>query len=158
MDPLDPRPAWPVVGVTGIPRIRTWDAVVAAEAPGLEGESISFVGLADGRVLPPEAEPLARALDGALARPFRAEGVNRGEERWGVGGHAIDVAELDDDPGGTEVEVVWDGIARSVRVDGEPTLAAAPELEALGAARGKAYVVRARRLAGQLWEIWTTPL
>ena len=147
-----------MVGVTGLPRVRKWDAVVTVEASGLAGEALAFVALADGRVLPPEAGPLAAALDSSLRRPFRAEAVRRDEERWAAGGHGIEVTELRHDPGGSEVEVVWDGEARSVRIDGEPTLAAVPELEVIGSEYADGYVVRASRLAGRLWEVWTAPL
>ena len=66
--------------------------------------------------------------------------------------------ELSRDPGGGFVELVWDGTERSVRVDGEPTLAGVPDLEELGAGRSRAYVVTASRLAGSTWEVTVTAL
>jgi hypothetical protein len=167
--PVDPGPSWPVVGVTGIPRVREWDAVVTAEAPALgvltgsdpvktDGDAFAFVALEDGRVLPPEAEALAVALDAALPRPYRAEAVRRRGDLWAAGAHRIDVVELEDDPGGSEAELVWDGVARSLRVDGTPSLGTNAELEAIGRARSSTYVVFAKRLAGPLWAVEVTPL
>ena len=46
------------------------------------------------------------------------------------------------------MELAWDGRERSVRIDGEPTLAGVPELERLGAERHATYVVTAARLDG----------
>ena len=66
--------------------------------------------------------------------------------------------ELVDDPGGHSVEVAWDGRERSVRIDGEPTLAGVPELERLGAERHAAYVVTAARIEGATWEVFVAPL
>ena len=52
---------------------------------------------------------------------------------------------------------MWDGAERSVRIDGEPTLAGVPELERLGASRHDAYVVTAARLTGSTWEVSVAP-
>jgi hypothetical protein len=156
--PVDPGPSWPVVGVTGIPRVREWDAVVTVEAPQLEGDTLGFVALEDGRVLPPEAEPLATALDDSLARPYRAEAVRRGDGVWAAGARSIDVVELAEDPGGREAELVWDGAARSLRIDGTPSLGTSAELEAIGRARSSTYVVFATRIDGALWAVDVTPL
>ena len=65
---------------------------------------------------------------------------------------------LVDDPGGSSVELAWDGRERSVRIDGEPTLAGVPELERLGAERHATYVVTAARLDGSIWEVFVAPL
>ena len=63
-----------------------------------------------------------------------------------------------EDPGGDAVELAWDGSERTVRIDGEPTLAGVPELERLGASRHRAYVVTATRLVGSSWEVAVAPL
>jgi hypothetical protein len=59
---------------------------------------------------------------------------------------------------GDELELVCDGGGLSLRIDGEPTLARIAELEAIGAARGRAWIVRARRLRGDDWEVVADPL
>lgn len=116
----------------------------------------------DGGVVLGDAEPgfdptpLAAAV--ALAPPFRAEAVRRGDGVWAVGARRIETVDLAADPGGEHVELVWDGQERSVRIDDSPTLAGVPELERLGAARSSTYVVTATRLQGRTWEVAVTPL
>ena len=142
MNPVDPGRGWPEAGITGLARPRDWDAVVVAEAPELAGDELGFVALADGRVLPPEAEPLALALDESLRRPYRAEGLRRDEAVWAAGAVQIDVREVDVPGAATELELV-------IQPGDEPPF----PLEAR-----PPYVLRAHRLAGNLWEIETTPL
>ena len=38
-------------GIHGVPRPRKWDAVVAANAPDLRGDTVHFVALADGTLV-----------------------------------------------------------------------------------------------------------
>ena len=94
----------------------------------------------------------------ALAAPFRAHAVRRDAGIWVVGASRIRTVALVDDPGGSSVELAWDGRERSVRIDGEPTLAGVPELERLGAERHATYVVTAARLDGSIWEVFVAPL
>ena len=47
---------------------------------------------------------------------------------------------------------------RVLRIDGRTTLGSAPALERLGETEGTEYVVRAKRLDGELWEVEATPL
>jgi HSP20 family molecular chaperone IbpA len=118
-------------------------------------------------VLPDGSRPASDAVDGVdpeqLARslglrpPFRAEAVRRSASTWAVGARAITVAEL---PGvsADELEIVWDGTERAVRIDGEPSLSSIPELERLAARRFDSWVARARRLDERLWEVEVEPL
>jgi hypothetical protein len=128
----------------------------------LPGESASFVVLGGGTVVLEEGDPrldpapLAAAL--ALEPPFRAEAVRRGDRMWALGARRIETLELDDDPGGREIELVWDGFERSVTIDGSPTLAGVPELDRLAASRYRAYVASAARLLGSTWEVSIVPL
>ncbi len=150
-------------GIHGVPRARRWDAVVAAEAPQLTGDSVRFVRLPDGVLLAEDGladeavAPLAGAVDARLAPPYRAEGVRRDGERWAVGASRIEVAEL---PGlhGDEAELVVTRDGRTLRVDRRPSFGSAPALERLGEREGVEYVVRARRLRDDLWEVETSPL
>ena len=87
-----------------------------------------------------------------------AHAVRRNGSVWAVALRAIDTVELADDPGGAFVELAWDGVERSVRIDGAPTLAGVPELERLGAERHAAYVVTASRLVDSVWEVGVVPL
>lgn len=159
--PHDPGPHWGEVGIHGLHRQREWDQVVTVESE-LEGEEAFLVALPNGRVLAETGprghdwEPLVAAV--GLPRPFRARAVRRDGRTWVVAVRRIEVLELARDPGGDEVELAFDGAERSVRLDGEPTLAPVPELEALGAGRYDAYVVRATRLEGAVWEVEVAPL
>ena len=50
------------------------------------------------------------------------------------------------------------GGERVLTVDGERSFGSVPELERLGQRAGDAYVVRASRLRGRLWEVEANPL
>jgi hypothetical protein len=153
--PHDPGPHWGEVGIHGLHRQREWDAVVTVETDGVTGDERAFVALADGRVVAEDDAGGATAIASRISmpRPYRARAVRRDEGVWVVGVRRIETVELSDDPGGGFVELAWDGVERTVRIDGEPTLAGAPELERLGSARGRAYVVTASRLDGAVWEV-----
>jgi len=141
-------------------RQREWDAVVTVLAPDLTGDELWFAALEDGRVVlldgSGDADALAQSLD--RRPPYTARAVRRDERVWAVAVRAIETVELESDPGGAFVELAWDGVERSVRIDGEPTLAGVPELERLASERHAAYVVTAARLAGTVWEVGVTPL
>ena len=158
--PHDPGPHWGEVGIHGLHRQREWDAVVTVDAGDRGGDELWFVALADGRVVIEEGEGDAAALARSVGRPtpFRAHAVRRDERAWVVAVRAIETVELEHDPGGELLELAWDGVARSVRIDGAPTLAGVPELERLAAERHASYVVVASRLVGAVWEVGVTPL
>jgi hypothetical protein len=129
-------------------------------APSVQGDEAWFVVLEDGRVIVEDgvADPSQLAAAVTISPPYRANAVRREGGLWVVAARGIETARLDDDPGGTSLEVTWDGNERTVRIDGEPTLAGLPELERLGAARHTGYVVTASRLQGPVWEILVSPL
>ena len=159
--PHDPGPHWGEVGIHGLHRQREWDAVVAVEAPDVPGNEGWFVVLADGAVVIEEADDdavarLARSLP--IEAPYRAHAIRRGPDAWAVAARTIETVDLAPGPRGDAVEIAWDGLERTVRIDGEPTLAGVPELERLGASRHDAYVVTAARLAGVTWEVSVAPL
>jgi len=160
--PHDPGPHWGEVGIHGLHRHREWDLVATADAPELdgEGEEAWFVVLDDDRIVVEDTTTDLSALRSAvaLAPPFRAHAVRRGGSLWVVGARRIETVTLVDDPGGDAVELAWNGTERTVRIDGEPTLAGVPELERLAAARHRTYVVTASRLAGTTWEFSVSPL
>lgn len=151
-------------GIHGVPRARRWDAVVTTEAPGLRGDTVHFVTLADGTVVVEEDEPeaaiapLADALEARLAPPYRAEAVRREASLWGVAGRRITVVS---EPGlrGEEAELVLTSSGWDLTVDGHHRLAHVPALEAVGrAGSSRDAVVRASRLDGDLWEVEAAPL
>ena len=158
--PHDPGPHWGEVGIHGLHRHREWDVVATLDAPGLGGAETWFVVLETGDVVMEEgdADPSAFVPAIALTAPFRAHAVPRGSGLWVVAATRIATCTLAEDPGGEAVVVAWDGVERTVRVDGAPTLAGVPELERLGASRHATYVVAATRLSGSVWEVSVAPL
>lgn len=157
--PHEPGPHWGEVGIHGLHRHREWDAVATVDAPDLVGDETWFVVLGSGDVVAEEGGVDSRLVASIpLEAPFRARAVRRDAGIWVVGASSIRTAALADDPGGNAVEVAWDGRERSVRIDGEPTLAGVPELERLGAERHGTYVVTAARIEGSTWEVFVAPL
>jgi len=150
-----PRGPWDIAGIHGLQRARQWDVVVSVEATELEGEHALFVALPAGELLveqgPAAPERLALAVDEELPRPYRAEAVRRERGLWAVAANAIELVEL---PGiaGEEIEVIWHGADRVLTVDGERSFGTIAALERQG------YVVRARRVVGEFWEVEADPL
>jgi hypothetical protein len=150
-------------GIHGIARSRRWDAVATAEAPLLRGDVVHFVSLPDNTLLVEEDEPddgvspLADAVDGALTPPYRAEAVRRDADTWAVAASRIQVAEVIG-LSGDEAELAVTRQGRTLEVDGRKVLGRAAALERIGEAQSTEYVVRARRLDGDLWEVEATPL
>lgn len=155
--PHEPGPHWGEVGIHGLHRPRRWDAVAVVELDGLEGDDAAFVALDGATYLVERGDPrldaavFARALE--LDPPYRAEAVRRSESTWAVGARAIVVVELPVSVQGDELQLVFDGAERSLLVDGLPTLASVPELEALAASRFESWVVRASRVRDTVWEV-----
>ena len=165
MHPLDPGAHWLEAGITGLARQREWDAVATVVAPGGENEEAAFVALADGRLLVEEApadfDPaaFAAALEGAIDPPYRAL-ARRRPGVWAVGASSIEVARLEPDPRGADLELTFDGETAELRVDAMP---AGPEgaeaLRVLAESREDgAYAAHAHRLADDLWEVLILPL
>jgi hypothetical protein len=155
--PHDVRPRWGIVAIHGLHRLREWDAVGSVVLPELGGEELEFVTLPDRTVVVEEEIPddalsaLAGAVEASIEPPYRARAVRREGGVWAVAGRAIDVAEvrgLD----GEELELAVRGGDRTLVVDGEQAFGTVPALEAFGAEL-EAYVVRASRLDGDLFEI-----
>ena len=150
-------------GIHGVPRARRWDAVATAVAPGLRGDRVHLVSLADGTLIVEEDEPdgaltpLADAVDRMLAPPYKAEAVRRDGDAWAIAASRIELVEV---PGvsGDDVELAATRDGRVLRVDGQTTLGRTPALERVGEALGTEYVVRARRVDGDLWEVEASPL
>jgi hypothetical protein len=150
-------------GIHGVPRARRWDTVASAEAPALKGDTVHFVALADGTLVVDEDEPdgalaaLADAVEQAIPPPYRAEGVRKGPETWAVAASRIAIAQI---PGltGEQAELTSTREGRVLRIDGRTTMGSSRELERLGETEGTEYVVLAKRLDGELWEVEATAL
>jgi hypothetical protein len=150
-------------GIHGVPRARRWDTVANAEAPALTGDAVHFVALTDGTLVVDEDEPdgavasLADAVEQAIPPPYRAEAVRKGPQTWAVAASRIAVASI---PGltGDQAELTSTRDGRVLRIDGRTTMGSARELERLGETEGTEYVVLAKRLDGDLWEVEATAL
>jgi hypothetical protein len=157
-------PDFPPAGITGIARVREWDASASVDAPELRGEEVEFVVLPDRSVIVDEEvgdaplAPLADAIEESLAPPYRAKGVRQGATVWAVAARAIDVVELRPDVEGDTIELAAHGGERTLTVDGARAFGRIPQLEAVGEARSPDYVLRVRRLEGPLWEVDLNPL
>jgi hypothetical protein len=152
-----------VTGIHGVPQARRWDAVASADAPALKGETVHFVALDDGTLVVDEEEPddalapLADAVEATIPPPYRAEAIRREGETWAVAANRIAVASLPE-LRGDEAELTSTREGKVLKVDGRTTLGSARGLERLGEAEGTEYVVQARRLDGDLWEVEATAL
>ena len=159
---VDPGPHWGNAGIHGVPRPRRWDAVASADASGLSGDEVHFVALPNGDLVVEEDEPpdtlapLADAIEQTIQPPYRAEAVRQGDDVWAVAARRVEVAEFEAD--GEEIELVSNEGTLTLTVDGERPFGTIPELERQGASQGDSYVVRARRLDGNLWEVTASPL
>jgi hypothetical protein len=99
-------------------------------------------------------ECAASALDAEIEPPYRATALRRHGDTWAVGAVAIEVADLPADVEGEELMLtVTEEGERELLIDGRPAVASLPALERLGAGRHQAYVLRAARLRGTLWEV-----
>jgi hypothetical protein len=150
-------------GVSGLARPREWDVVVTTTCAAT-GDRCVLVCPGEGRVRVDEGDPAAaacatEALEGELDPPYRALALRREGETWAVGAVAIEVAELPDDVHGDDLmlTVPEDG-ERELLVDGEPAEAGYEALAALAGRRYDAYVLRAARVEGPLWEFTIDPL
>lgn len=161
--PVDTTPRWGEVGIHGVSRPRRWDAVVMAQAPDLEGDSVEFVVLPDGSVLLDEeipeevVEPIVEEFDDLIDPTYRVEAVRRHEDVWAAAAKRIDVAELPDAQG-EELNLTMQDGSRTLLVDGSPEFGSVPALERVAGERYESYVALAKRLDGDLWEVRITPL
>jgi hypothetical protein len=169
-------------GVTGIPRLPEWDAIVAVELPELEGSALGEFTLeapADGPMqagpdadVPAEAlRRIETALDAEIDRPWAGRAVRQDEGRhWAAGAYSVrggEAVELPEPLPAESLEVVRtpDG-DRVIQADGEPLedaeaerfAAAVAELEERGAARFESFVARADRGQGGGWQVRVDPL
>ena len=156
--------AFEQVSLTGLQRLREWDATVTTEAPGLEGDEVSFVALPDGSLVVQEEvgdaslAPLADAVEERLRPPYRARAVRRGGDDWAVAATAIQVFDLGPDVEGEELELVSRAGERTLTVDGARSFGGVPQLERLAERQSPDYVVHASRIDGNLWEVRIAPL
>jgi hypothetical protein len=137
--------------------------VANAEAPAISGDAVHFVALPDGSLVMEEDEPdgalapLADAVEQTIPPPYRAEAVRKGPTAWAVAASRITVASIPG-LGGDEAELTSTREGRILKIDGRTTMGSARELERLGETEGTEYIVLAKRLDGDLWEVEATAL
>ena len=130
-----------------------------------EGSRVVFVHARPGlaRLREGDAEGAVRcalaALEGVLPPPYRAAAVRREGDVWAVGAAAIEVADLPADIEGEELTltVTHEG-EHELTVDGRPGVAGVHELAERVRGGHDAFVLRALRIEGSLWEIEVDPL
>jgi hypothetical protein len=150
------------VGIHGIPREREWDAVASAEAPGLPGDDVEFVALADGSLVVDEdipdgaLAPLADAL--SLPAPYHAFALHQDADVWSVAAKRVQVVEVPEDVPGDEIQLAVSDDTRTLIVDETESKASIPSLEAFAAEQFGSFVLRASRLDDLLWEVTVIPL
>lgn len=120
-------------------------------APELPGDELEV------DVLEATDHPFARAVAGSLHPPYRARGVRQEGGRWSVAARRFRVAEL---PGvaGEQLEVTVHEGRRSLVVDGMPTASGLEVVLRAARTEHESYVIRARRVRGELWELDVVPL
>jgi hypothetical protein len=146
------RPPWDKVGIHGVSRPAEWDEVTTVEADA-DGDVARFVVLGDAIVIEDGPDDVAALADAvALEPPFRAEARRVGEGLWAVGARRVEITSLPGQPG-DELELVSRGGSHELTVDGVRVFGSVPGLEREGD-----YVVRARRLDGDQFEVEAAPL
>jgi hypothetical protein len=152
-----------VLETVGVPSGRAvgqadWDTSATVNAPGLAGDTIEFTTLEGGDVLIQEEEgdadvsALADAVEKELQPPYRARAARQSGDLWAVLASRIEVHRIDF-PRAEMLELSRKDSWQELRVDGEPSMGRAPELERLGERAGADFFVKAERLDGDLWEV-----
>jgi hypothetical protein len=151
-----------VPGVTGVGPGRTWDAAVAAHAPALTGDSVTFTALEDGTLVVnedvPEGSlaPVADALEEMVAPPYRAAVARHEDDMWTAVAESVRIVELTGvDADEVELTVV-DG-ERTLTLGDEQTSRPLPALDAL-AEEHESVAVHAERIDGDLFAVDVFPL
>jgi hypothetical protein len=156
-----------VLETVGVPSGRAlgqadWDLSATLNVPGLAGDTIEFTTLPDGDVLIEEpgdgdVSALADAVEKELEPPYRARAARQEGDLWAVLANRIEVRSFAF-PRAEMLELSRKDSWQELRVDGEPSMGRAPELERLGERAGPDFFVKAERLEGDLWEVRVTAL
>jgi hypothetical protein len=159
---LAQTPGVEIAGITTGPGGRTWDAVIAADCPGLPGETVTFVVLEDKTIVVSTdladglLDPLAGALEEIVAPPYRAAAVRTEDTLWTSVAESVQLVPL---PGvvGDDIELsIVDG-QRQLAVDGEAATVPVEALDALAAEHGD-VALSAERVDGEYFAVDVFPL
>jgi hypothetical protein len=151
-----------IPGVMGVGPGRTWDAVVAAHAPGLTGESVTFVALPDGTLIVNEdlpdgsLTPVADQIEEMVSPPYRAAAARNEGDMWTAVAESVRIVELPG-VGADEVELTVVGGARTLTVGDEQRDDALPPLDALADGQGD-VAIHAERVDGDTFSVDVFPL
>jgi hypothetical protein len=151
-----------IPGVMGVGPGRTWDAMVAAHAPALRGESVTFVALEDGTLVVNEdvpdgsLTPVADQIEEMVAPPYRAAAARNEGDMWTAVAERVWIVELAG-VGADEVELTVVGGERSLTFGDERADDALPALDALADGQGD-VAIHAERVDGDLFAVDVFPL
>jgi hypothetical protein len=140
-----------------------WDTVVTARAAGIAGDRVEFTTLPNGDVIVErekgdgDLSPLADAIEKRIKPPYHAVASRQGGDLWGVGAQLIEVVKFAL-PAGDAVELSVNDGTQEVRVDGEPSDVAVPELVRYGDLVGDDFCVEAKRIDGDFWQVEVSAL
>lgn len=151
-----------IPGVMGVGPGRTWDAMVAAHAPALTGESVTFVALPDGTLVVnddvPDGSltPVAEEIEEMVGPPYRAAAARNEGDMWTAVAESVRIVEL---PGvdSDELELTVVGGERTLTVGDEQTGRALPALDALAEEHAD-VAIHAERVDGDTFAVDVFPL
>jgi hypothetical protein len=151
-----------IPGVMGVGPGRTWDAVVAAHAPALTGDSVTFVALPDGTLVVNEdvadgsLTPVAEEIEEMVKPPYRAAAARNDGDMWTAVAESVRIVELPG-VGAEELELTVVGGERTLTVGDEETDVALPALDALADEQGD-VAIHAERVDGDTFSVDVFPL
>ena len=151
-----------IPGVMGVGPGKTYDAVVAAHAPDLTGDTVTFFALDDGTLVVNEdvpagsLTPVADALEQMVPPPYRAAGGRTDGDTWTAVAESVDIVELRGVEGDELDLSVVDG-ERTLTVDGEPATGGIPGLDGL-VQEHDSVALHAERVDGDLFAVDVYPL
>ncbi len=151
-----------IPGVMGVGPGRTWDAVIAAHAPGLTGDSVTFTALDDGTLIVSEdipdgsLSPVADALEEMVPPPYRAAAARNEGDMWTAVAESVQIVALAG-VGADEIELTSVGGERTLTLGTDVTSDALPPLDAL-AAEHDDVAIHAERVDGDLYAVDVFPL
>ncbi len=151
-----------IPGVMGVGPGRTWDAVIAAHAPALTGDSVTFTALDDGTLIVTEdipdgsLSPVADAIEEMVPPPYRAATARNEGDMWTAVAESVQIVSL---PGvhTDEIELTNVGGERTLTLGTEVTTDALPPLDELADAHGD-VAIHAERVDGDLFAVDVYPL
>jgi hypothetical protein len=151
-----------IPGVMGVGPGRTWDAVVAARAPSLTGDRVTFVALDDGTLIVTEdvpdgaLTPVADAIEEIVGPPYRAAATRAEGDSWTAVAESVRTLALPG-IGADELELTIVDGERTLMVDDERTDQPVPALDALADAH-EAVAIHAERVDGDTFAVDVFPL